>query len=117
VYITSLALQRVSSPWTSARSARGGERLIWDKQGRLVTNFHVVEAGDRFSVTLSDQSEWPAKVIGTAPDKDLAVLQIEAPTDRLVPMTIGRSATSWWGRRCWRWGTPSVSTTPSPPGS
>ena len=92
VYITSLALQRDFFTLDIRQIPQGaGSGFIWDKQGHLVTNFHVVEGGDRFSVTLSDQSEWPAKVIGVAPDKDLAVLQIEAPADRLVPMTIGRS--------------------------
>jgi len=93
VYITSLSLQRDFFTLDIRQIPQGaGSGFIWDKQGHVVTNFHVVEGGDRFSVTLSDQSEWPAKVIGYAADKDLAVLQIDAPTDRLVPMTIGRSA-------------------------
>jgi S1-C subfamily serine protease len=93
VYITSLTLRRDHFTLDIRQIPQGaGSGFMWDKQGRVVTNFHVVEGGDRFSVTLSDQSEWPAKVIGTAPDKDLAVLQIEAPVDRLSPMSIGRSA-------------------------
>jgi S1-C subfamily serine protease len=92
VYITSLALRRDFFSLDVRQIPQGaGSGFVWDKQGHLVTNYHVVEGGDRFSVTLSDQSEWPATVIGVAPDKDLAVLQIEAPADRLAPMTIGRS--------------------------
>ena len=107
VYITSLALQRDFFSLDLRQIPQGaGSGFIWDRQGRLVTNFHVVEGGDRFSVTLSDQSEWPAKVIGTAPDKDLAVLQIEAPNDRLVPMTIGRSADLVVGQKVLALGNP-----------
>jgi S1-C subfamily serine protease len=51
-----------------------GSGFVWDQDGHIVTNFHVTQQGDAFSVTLADQSEWEAKVAGAAPDKDVAVL-------------------------------------------
>jgi len=59
----------------------------------VVTNYHVV-AGDRPAehvVRLSDQSEWNARVIGRAPGKDLAVLKIDAPKEKLESLALGRS--------------------------
>jgi S1-C subfamily serine protease len=64
---------------------------VWDRNGHIVTNFHVIEGGNAFSVTLADQSTWDAKVIGQAPDKDLAVLRIDAPPEKLQPLSVGDS--------------------------
>ncbi len=68
-----------------------GSAFIWNKKGHIITNFHVIQGADRAQVTLADQSNWEAKVIGIAPEKDLAVLQIEAPNDKLFPIPVGTS--------------------------
>jgi S1-C subfamily serine protease len=68
-----------------------GSGFIWDDKGHVVTNFHVVEGGNRFQVTLADQSTWPASPVGIAPDKDLAVLKIDAPPELLQPLLVGES--------------------------
>ena len=68
-----------------------GSGFVWDKEGHIVTNFHVIEDGTKFSVTLGD-AEYDASLVGAAPDKDLAVLKVEAPAGRLVPLVVGRSA-------------------------
>ena len=52
-----------------------GSGFVWDQQGHIVTNFHVVQGGDRASVTLNDGTTYPATIVGNAPDKDIAVLQ------------------------------------------
>ena len=92
VFITSIALRRDLWSFDVMQIPQGtGSGFVWDKKGSVVTNFHVIEAGDKFSVTLADQSEWDAEVVGAAPDKDIAVLRIKAPADRLVPLTTGRS--------------------------
>jgi S1-C subfamily serine protease len=92
VYIVSAALRRDFFTLDVHLIPQGaGTGFVWDGKGHIVTNYHVVGDGDRFSVTLSDQSEWPATVVGVAPDKDLAVIRIEAPADRLVPLAVGRS--------------------------
>ena len=54
----------------------GGSGFVWDDQGHIVTNHHVVDGADRLTVILSDGSEWTADVLGTDPDSDLAVLKL-----------------------------------------
>src|SRR6185503_10891600 len=51
-----------------------GSGFLWDENGHIVTNYHVVENADRFKVTLADQSSWDAVGIGFAADRDVAVL-------------------------------------------
>ena len=68
-----------------------GSGFVWDTNGHIVTNFHVIDGGDSFRVRLADQSEHVAKVVGYAADKDLAVLRINAPPGRLTPLPLGVS--------------------------
>ncbi|MGE5219792.1 MAG: S1C family serine protease [Chloroflexota bacterium] len=68
-----------------------GSGFVWDTRGNVITNFHVIQNADAAQVTLADQSNWKARVVGTAPDKDLAVLRIDAPANRLHPIPIGAS--------------------------
>lgn len=68
-----------------------GTGFVWDKNGHVVTNFHVIQGADKAQVTMSDQSVWPAELVGIAPDKDLAVLQIKVPGDKLAPIPKGTS--------------------------
>jgi serine protease Do len=55
-----------------------GSGVILDSSGFIVTNNHVVENATQITVTLSDRREFPAKVVGTDPKSDLAVVKIEA---------------------------------------
>lgn len=68
-----------------------GSGFIWDKQGHIITNYHVIRNGDKATVTLSDRKTYEAKVVGVAPDKDLAVLKIDAPASVLKPIPVGTS--------------------------
>jgi len=68
-----------------------GSGFIWDNAGHIITNYHVIQGADKATVTLSDQSTYPAKLVGKAPSKDLAVLKIEAPIEKLRPLQIGMS--------------------------
>ena len=54
-----------------------GSGFVWDEQGHIVTNYHVVHGGEKFSVSLSDGTTFDAALVGVEPRKDLAVLQIE----------------------------------------
>ena len=93
VFITSLARQQDFFSLNTTEIPQGsGSGFIWDRQGNVVTNYHVVASSDAWRVTLSDHSSWDAKLVGTAPEKDLAVLRIGAPSERLTPLPIGRSA-------------------------
>jgi len=92
-YITSVALRRDFFSMDVLRIPQGsGSGFVWDKRGHIVTNYHVISAGQAVRVTLADQSEWEAEVVGVAPDKDLAVLRVDAEPDRLVPLPVGSSA-------------------------
>ncbi len=92
VYITSIAYQR---DWFSfdvqAVPSGTGSGFLWDTEGHVVTNFHVIQDADELEVTLSDHSTHRATVVGRAPDKDLAVLRIAAPPAKLRPIPLGTS--------------------------
>jgi S1-C subfamily serine protease len=89
------------------RIRRGeGSGFVWDRDGHIVTNFHVIEQGNAFRVTLADQSEWDAEVVGVAPSKDLAVLKIDAPAEQLMPLARGQSADLVVGQKVLALGNP-----------
>ncbi|MBI2570493.1 MAG: trypsin-like peptidase domain-containing protein [Candidatus Schekmanbacteria bacterium] len=69
-----------------------GTGFVWDEDGHVVTNFHVVASGSAVTVTLAGHEEYRAKVVGAAPDKDLAVLKIEARGISLAPIPLGTSS-------------------------
>jgi S1-C subfamily serine protease len=92
VHITSLAAQRDMFSMNVQQVPRGtGTGFVWDDKGHIVTNFHVIQGASGAQVTLSDQSTYDAKVVGAFPDRDLAVLRIEAPKDKLPPLAVGSS--------------------------
>ncbi len=92
VNITSLARRQDVFTLNVYQIPRGtGSGFVWDSQGHIVTNYHVVAEGDVARVTLADQSTWEAKVVGQAPEKDLAVLKIGAPAGKLPPLPVGSS--------------------------
>ncbi len=68
-----------------------GSGFVWDKQGHIVTNSHVVEDARTVRVTLWDDTSVPATVVGVDPDADLAVIKVEVPADKLVPLEMGDS--------------------------
>jgi protease Do-like 1, chloroplastic len=69
-----------------------GSGFIWDREGHVVTNLHVISGGDSFSVTVADGTTYRARVAGIAPRKDLAVLRIDAAPAELVPIELGDSS-------------------------
>lgn len=71
--------------------AGNGSGFIWDREGHIVTNYHVIEKADRAQVTLSDQTTWDAELIGIEPNKDLAILKIKAPDTKLKPIPVASS--------------------------
>ena len=83
-----------------------GSGFVWDINGDIITNFHVIQNADSAQVTLADQSNWKARVVGVAPDKDLAVLRIDAPANRLRPIPIGTSKDLQVGQSVYAIGNP-----------
>jgi S1-C subfamily serine protease len=107
VHITSLETHRDRMTLDVAEIPQGtGSGFVWDQDGHIVTNFHVVQGGDRASVTLNDNSTYPATIVGRAPDKDIAVLHIDAPPQKLLPLPLGQSATLKVGQKVMAIGNP-----------
>jgi S1-C subfamily serine protease len=106
VHITSLGVQRDIFSMNVQQVPRGtGTGFVWDEQGHIVTNFHVIQGASAARVTLSDQSSFEAKLVGAFPDRDLAVLRIEAK-GRLPPIPLGTSRDLQVGQRVYAIGNP-----------
>jgi S1-C subfamily serine protease len=70
-----------------------GSGFLIDTEGHIVTNNHVVEEADRVEVKLgSSDTTYEAEVVGTDPATDVALLEIDAPADRLHPLSLGDSS-------------------------
>ncbi|MBK9030402.1 MAG: trypsin-like peptidase domain-containing protein [Myxococcales bacterium] len=83
-----------------------GSGFIWDDAGHIVTNYHVIEGATSTEVTLADGSTFEGKIIGTARDKDLAVIKIDAPPSKLAKIMIGTSADLQVGQKVLAIGNP-----------
>ncbi len=68
-----------------------GSGVIISKNGYIVTNYHVVGNARKLEVTLADGSKWPAEIVGTSKENDLAVIRISAPAEKLTPLRFGDS--------------------------
>jgi S1-C subfamily serine protease len=92
VFIANTAIRRDFWSFDTMEVPQGsGSGFIWNKQGHIVTNFHVIYGASSIKVTLADRSEHQAKLVGADPDHDLAVLQIQASESLLEPLAIGTS--------------------------
>jgi S1-C subfamily serine protease len=101
VYVTNTTLVRRSrfSRNVEEIPQGTGTGFVWDQNGLIVTNYHVVQGANRIMIRLQDQSSWEAEVVGVAPDKDLALLRINAPEEILTPLPLGDSAELKVGRK------------------
>ena len=92
VFITNTAIQRDIFSLNLFEVPQGsGSGFIWNREGHIVTNFHVLYRADTINVVLGDRSDYRARVVGVDPDHDLAVIQIRALKEKLVPVEIGSS--------------------------
>src|SRR5262245_12995595 len=107
VFITSLERPRAVFDLDAQAIPRGnGSGFVWDEQGNIVTNFHVIKGADGARVTLSDQSSWEARLVGASPEKDLAVLRIKAPASQLHPIPRGSAHDLQVGQKVFAIGNP-----------
>jgi S1-C subfamily serine protease len=83
-----------------------GTGFIYDDAGHVVTNFHVIKNAQAAKIMLADNSSWDAKLVGYEPDKDIAVLKIDAPPGRLKKVAIGESASLQVGQKVFAIGSP-----------
>jgi S1-C subfamily serine protease len=68
-----------------------GSGFVWDTQGNIITNNHVVEGAEKIEVTFSDETVVTAELVGADPDSDLAVIRVDLPADQLLPVQMGNS--------------------------
>lgn len=107
VYITTSALRRDFFSLNVYEIPQGtGSGFIWDSEGHIVTNYHVVEGANRVDVTLNDGKSFKASVIGVSPEKDIAVLFVNAPVESLPPIIIGESRNLLVGQKVFAIGNP-----------
>jgi S1-C subfamily serine protease len=100
VNITNSRLVRSSYSFNPQEVPQGsGTGFVWNKEGYVVTNYHVVQQADRVTVTLQDGTSYSASAVGVDPDKDLAVLRIDAPDTELVAVQPGDSSQLEVGRK------------------
>jgi S1-C subfamily serine protease len=83
-----------------------GSGSVIDKQGHILTNYHVVEDARDIQVTLNGKTYEDAEIIGADPDQDIAVLKINAPPEELYPVPIGTSDNLQVGQRVYTLGNP-----------
>jgi S1-C subfamily serine protease len=91
---------------TGGTSEGSGSGSVLDKEGHILTNFHVVDGAQQVEVTLSSGKSYAAELIGHDKTDDLAVLLIEAPADELHPITFGDSADLKVGQKVFAVGNP-----------
>ncbi len=83
-----------------------GSGFVWDKRGHIVSNYHVVHQASTLTVTFPDGSRYNAKLVGVAPDYDLAVLKINSPPEKLVAVELTPSRDLEVGQQVYAIGNP-----------
>src|SRR5690606_15211718 len=87
--------ERVLDFWTRnvMTVPRGtGSGFIWDEQGHVITNLHVVQGGSQAIVKLADGRDFEARFVGGSAAHDIAVLKIEAAQNAPAPIPVGTSS-------------------------
>ncbi len=108
VYVSPMikTMQRTMFGYRDVIQTGTGSGFIWDNDGNIVTNFHVIRDAQRCVVTLPDTSTHEASLVGVLPDKDIAVIHIDAPADKLVPIAVGTSSDLRVGQKVFAIGNP-----------
>ncbi len=109
VHITSIALagRRDGISMNLQEIPQGtGTGFVWDDLGHIVTNFHVIQEGQRARVTLSNGTVLDADLVGFDRDKDLAVLKVKPGSIVLTPLPLGTSADLQVGQKVFAIGNP-----------
>lgn len=83
-----------------------GSGFVYDNEGHIVTNNHVVENAQSIEVKFSDEVTVPAEVVGVDPINDLAVIQVDVPAEQLTPLELGNAADVRVGQRAVAIGNP-----------
>jgi len=105
VNVTSTAVQ-MDFFFNAFPTQGSGSGSIIDTAGHILTNHHVVANAQRLEVTLANESKWPAKLVGSDPDSDLAVIKIDAPREKLRVIPMGDSKSLRIGQKVLAIGNP-----------
>lgn len=106
VYITTRSVQ-MDNFFLMERPAEGsGSGSVLDKEGLILTNYHVIEGAREIRVTLFNGESYEADLVGQDPVNDIAVLKIEAPADQLYPVSYGDSSMLKVGQKVYAIGNP-----------
>lgn len=81
----------VSISIVTDQGSGSGSGFVYDKKGRIITNYHVVEGAKSIEIDFASGFKATGKVIGTDLDSDIAVVEVKAPEAELVPLTLGDS--------------------------
>jgi putative serine protease PepD len=93
IIATSSSFSQSPYPYGDSQSSQAeGTGWVYDSDGHIVTNNHVIDGASSVKVTFSDGSSYKATVTGTDPATDLAVLKVNAPSSKLVPLTLADSS-------------------------
>jgi 2-alkenal reductase len=106
VSIEASNLRRVRGYGPAEVTEGSGSGFVWDEDGHVVTNMHVVRGGSLFTVRFQDGSAHRAELVGVAPDYDLAVLVLGESAPAARPLPIGRSHDLKVGQRAFAIGCP-----------
>lgn len=105
VNITTITLS-IDSFFRAVPSEGSGSGFVIDRQGHIITNFHVIEGARQLTVTLSDNTQWQAKVIGTDPNNDIAIIKITKPPQNLTVLEMADSSKIVVGQKVLALGNP-----------
>ncbi len=107
VFVTNTQLRRQRFSRNVLEIPRGsGTGFVWHESGLIVTNYHVVHGANKITITLGSGADYEATVVGSAPEKDIALLRIDAPDEELVAIPLGDSAGLSVGRKVLAIGNP-----------
>ena len=107
VFVTNTQLRRQRFSLNVMEIPRGsGTGFIWDESGLIVTNFHVVQGANKITIELQSNKSYQATIVGSAPEKDIALLKIDAPNEDLQPLPLGDSTSLAVGRKVLAIGNP-----------
>ena len=107
VHVTSVAvLQNAFTMDVREMRAGTGSGFVWNTEGHIVTNLHVIRDGQGAVVTLADNSNHSARLVGFDAANDLAVLKIDVPPRSLTPIAVGESSDLKVGQKVFAIGSP-----------
>lgn len=99
-------LQNLSTSGDEDNVIQTGTGIVWDTEGHVITNYHIIKGSDQFAAHLPSGESVPIRIVGVAPNYDLAVVQLEGTHASLHPISVGTSADVQVGQSVFAIGNP-----------